>query len=77
MKQLEGRLARLEERIRVKPGERLIYFMPNLEEDEPAESPGLVKLSPEVWAHVFGPWLSRVEIEKLREEFRSSHDCKT
>ena len=71
MNRFERRLARLELRIGIKAGPRLIYLMPNLEEDEPEESPYLVKLSSEMWAHVSGPGLSNGEIEKLKEEFRS------
>jgi hypothetical protein len=70
--QLERRLGRLEQRLSIKPGARIIYFTPNLEADEPEESPYLVKLSSEVWAHVSGPGLSRIEIEMLKKEFSSS-----
>jgi hypothetical protein len=63
------RIERLEQRMGVKPGPRLIYLTPNLEPDEPEESPYLVKLSSDVWAHVFGAPLSDEEIRNLREEY--------
>ena len=77
MNQFERRLARLEKRLEIKPGPRVIYLMPNLEADEPEETAYLVKLSSEVWAHVSGPGLSTSEIEKLKEEFRNSDGFKT
>jgi len=58
----EQRIERLEQRMGVKPGPRLIYLMPNLEPDEPEETPYLVKLSSDVWAHVFGAPLSDVSL---------------
>ena len=59
---------RLEQRMRVKPGRRLIYLMPNLELDEPEETPYLIKLSSDVWVNVFGPPLTGEEIQALRDE---------
>jgi hypothetical protein len=53
----------------VQPGPRLIYLTPNLELDEPEETPYLVKLSSDVWAHVFGAPLSDEEIRNLRKEY--------
>lgn len=69
----EQRIERLEQRMGVKPGPRLIYLMPNLEPDEPEETPYLVKLSSDVWAHVFGAPLSDEEIRNLREEYAEGH----
>jgi hypothetical protein len=60
---------RLEQRMGVKPGPRLIYLTPNLGPDELEESPYLVKLSSDLWAHVFGAPLSDEEIRKLREKY--------
>ena len=37
-----------------KHGQRLIYVMPNLEEGECEETPYMVKISSDLWAHVFG-----------------------
>lgn len=46
----------------LKPGPRLIYLTPNLEAEEGEETPYCVKLSSEVWAHVFGRPLSNDEV---------------
>ena len=65
----EQRIERLEGRIGVKPGPRLIYVT-NLEPDEPEESPFLIKLSSELWANVFGaPLTDKEEIRALKERF--------
>jgi hypothetical protein len=61
----------------VKPGPRLIYLMPNLEAEEGEETPYCVKLSSEVWAHVFGRPLSSDEVKKLKAEFGRSNDSST
>ena len=55
--------------MRLKPGARLIYLMPNLEADEDEETPYKVKLSSVVWAHVSGTPLSSDEVKKLKDEF--------
>jgi hypothetical protein len=73
----EQRLQRLERRIGLKPGPRLIYLMPNLEADEGEETPYRVKLSSEVWAHVFRRPLSSDEVKKLTDEFGRSNDFTT
>jgi hypothetical protein len=70
MNALARRLERLERRTTVKVGPRLIYITPHLEPDELEESPYLVKLSSDLWAHVFGAPLNDDEIRKLREEYR-------
>jgi|SoiMethySBSTD1v2_1073268.scaffolds.fasta_scaffold1946411_2 hypothetical protein len=70
MNALARRLERLERRTTVKVGPRLIYITPNLEPHELEESPYLVKLSSDLWAHVFGAPLNDDEIRKLREEYR-------
>ena len=54
MNALARRIERLERRTTVKVGPRLIYITPNLEPHEIEESPYLVKLSSDLWAHVFG-----------------------
>lgn len=77
MSRTEQRLQRLERRIGLKPGPRLIYLMPNLEADEGEETPYCVKLSSEVWAHVFGRPLSSDEVKKLKDEFGRSNDSAT
>jgi hypothetical protein len=77
MARFKRRLDRLEQRIAVKPGPRLIYLMPNLEADEGEETPYCVKLSSEVWAHVFGRPLSSDEVKKLKAEFGRSNDSAT
>jgi len=71
------RLQRLERRMGVKPGPRLIYLAPNLEASEGEETPYFVKLSSEVWAHVFDRPLSSVEVKKIKDEFGRSNDFKT
>ena len=77
MSRTEQRLQRLERRMGLKPGPRVIYLMPNLEADEGEETPYCVKLSSEVWAHVFGRPLSNDEVKKLKDEFGSSNDSTT
>ena len=68
MNNLDRRIERLEKMARVKQGPRLIYIGPNLEDGEGEETPYMVKISSELWAHVFGAPLSVEEIRKLREE---------
>ena len=77
MARFERRLDRLEQRMAVKPGPRLIYLMPNQEAEEGEETPYRVKLSSEVWAHVFGRPLSSDEVKKLKAEFGRSNDSST
>ena len=77
MSRTEQRLQRLERRMALKPGPRVIYLMPNLEADEGEETPYCVKLSSEVWAHVSGRPLSTEEVKKLKEEFGRSNDSAT
>lgn len=66
MGSLEQRLARLEQRVEVKPGPRLIYLMPNLEDADGEETPHQFRISSGVWASVFGGPLTDEEIRKLR-----------
>jgi len=73
MNALERRLERLERRTEIKAGPRIIYFAPNFEPDDLEESPYLIKLSSDVWAHVFGSPLSDQEIRKLREDYEKEH----
>ena len=68
MNKLERRIERLEQRMGVKPGPRVIYFMPNLEEDG-EDTPYHFRISAEVWASVFGEPLTDEEIRKLRREY--------
>jgi hypothetical protein len=68
MNGLKRRLERLEQRTAIKHGPRLIYITPNLELDEPEETPYLVKLSYDIWANVFGAPLSDEGIRALRHE---------
>ncbi len=77
MTRFRRRLDRLEQRMAVKPGPRLIYLIPNLEAEEGEETPYFVKLSSEVWAHVFGRPLSTEEVKKLKDEFGRSNDSAT
>jgi hypothetical protein len=74
MTALERRLERLEQRMEIKPGPRVIYLTPWLDADEPEESPYLVKLSADLWAHVCGAPLSEGEIRKLREQYNRTAD---
>ena len=69
MARFERRLDRLEQRMGVKPGPRVIYLMPNLEAEEGEETPYCVKLSSEEWAHAFGAPLTEDDIRKLRVEY--------
>jgi hypothetical protein len=71
VKGLAGRLERLEKRMGAKQGPRLIYLMPNLEEEEDEqETPYCAKISSDVWAHVFGSGrLTMEEIHRLKEEY--------
>lgn len=69
MNVLERRIERLENRLGARPGPRLIYLAPNLEEGEGKETPYFVKLSSEVWVHVFGRPLTEEEVWKLRKEY--------
>jgi hypothetical protein len=59
----------------VKPTWR--YLMPNLEADEGEETAYCVKLSSEVWLHVFGRPLSSDEVKKLKAEFGRSNESTT
>jgi len=68
MGSLEKRLKKLEQQVRPKAGFRLIYFIPNLEPEEPEETPWRIKLSADIWAHVFGEPLNEEEIRDLRQE---------
>lgn len=68
MNGLERRIDRLEQQTGAKPGPRIIYFS-NLPGDDADETPYCVKLSSDVWAHVFGPPLSAEEIHALRLEY--------
>jgi hypothetical protein len=71
MSRFEQRLTRIEQRTETKPAPRLIYLTPNLERDESEETPYSVKISSEVWAHVFGsgPFTTE-EIDKLKRRIR-------
>lgn len=69
IKNLNRRIERLEEMVVPKHGPRLIYIMPNLEEEEPEEGPGLVKLSSSCWAHVFGEPLIPDKIWRLKQDY--------
>jgi len=73
---LERRLQRLEQRTQIKHGCRLIYISPNLQPDELQKSAYLIKLSSDLWAHVFGAPLSDEEIRKLREEYSEEEHLK-
>ena len=73
MNALERRLKRLEQRTEIKPGPRVIYLTPWLDADEPEESPYLVKLSADRWAHVCGAPLSEAEARQLRENYQKEH----
>jgi hypothetical protein len=54
---------------------RLIYLTPNLEGDDTEETAYSVKISSEVWAHVFGTGPSTTEeVDKLREEYAEESD---
>ena len=66
---LERRLERLEQQIGAKHGPRLIYLMPNLEEGVGDETLYNIKISSDVWAHVFGAPLTDKEIRCLKEKF--------
>jgi len=46
----------------VKPGPRLIYMTPNLEDGDGEATPYQFKISSEVWASVFGGPLTDEEI---------------
>jgi hypothetical protein len=70
MSALKRRLDRLERRTEIKPGSRIIYLTPNLDSEEPEESPYLIKLSPDVWANVFGAPLSEEEVRQLKEDYK-------
>ena len=76
MARLELRLDRLEQRMGTKPGPRLIYFAPNLEEGEGDESPYMVKISSDLWAYVFGGPLTDKESHQLREEYKEERHLK-
>jgi len=71
MKNLDRRVEWLEEKLGARPGPRLIYLMPNLELDEPDETPHLVKLSSDIWANIYGAPLNADERQALKHEFRS------
>jgi hypothetical protein len=74
IKNLSRRIERLEEMVVPKHGPRAIYIMPNLEEEEPEEGPGLVKLSSSLWAHIWGAPLTADEIRKLKEEYKEDRN---
>jgi hypothetical protein len=67
MSGFEKRIERLEKQTGVKPGPRLIYITPNLEDDDSEETPYSIKLSPGVWAEICGAPLSEEEIRSLKE----------
>jgi hypothetical protein len=73
MNALERRVDRLERRTEIKPGSRIIYLTPNLDSEEPEESPSLVKLSPDVWAHIAGAPLNEAEVRQLRVDYEKEH----
>ena len=66
MSNLYRRIERLEQRMGVKPGPRLIYLTPNLEDADAEETPYQFRISSGVWASVFGGPLTDEEIRKLR-----------
>ena len=68
MNTLERKVKRLEQRMGVKPGPRMIYLTPNLEDADGEETPYQFRISSGVWASVFGEPLTDEEIHKLREE---------
>ena len=69
MTKLERRLEWVKQRIGIRPRRRLIYFGPNLEENNGEETPHSVRLSSEIWAHIFGAGLSSNEAEKAKEDW--------
>jgi hypothetical protein len=73
MNALERRINRLERRAEIRPGSRIIYLTPNLDSEEPEEDPYLVKLSPDVWAHIAGPPLSEAEVRQLKKDYEEKH----
>ena len=73
MTDLDRRIERLERRTGVKCGPRTIYITPNLESEDPEETPYLVKLSTDLWANVYGEPLSDDGVRKLRQEYKQDH----
>jgi hypothetical protein len=70
MKSLDRRIARLEVKYNTSCGQRFVYILPNLEEDEDEETPYQIKLSSDLWAHAIrgGPFTAE-EIDELRNTY--------
>ena len=69
MMHLDRRIDLIEQRLEPAHGSQLIYITPNLEEDEPADTPYSVKISPSLWAYAFGRAFSPEDIRQLRREY--------
>lgn len=72
MKDLKRRLHRLEKQSGTNFGPRIIYLMPNLESEEPDETPYSAKITSELWAHSHGRPLMDQEIAALRIQYKNT-----
>lgn len=69
---IDRRLRRLEKRSGTNFARRIIYLHPNLEAEEPDETPYCAKITSELWAYSFGGPLKDEEIADLRAEYKDT-----